>query len=65
MLQFKVDLRIIVTKGYSTFPKAPGLETYQQIQFSVITKILRGGRSYPTAEVQSASSTAPADRANL
>ena len=44
-------------KGYSTTSKAPELETYHQMQFSVIS----GHSSYPSAEMQSAYSIAPPD----
>ena len=32
---FRVDLGVMAMKGYSTFPKAPGLELYHQ-QFSIM-----------------------------
>ena len=40
-------------KGRSTFPKAPALESYPGHSL--------GGGVYPSAEVQSVCSTAPAD----
>ena len=49
----------MVIKGHSTFIKAPGLEPHHQMQFSVILRILIGA-GYPSAEVWSAYSAAPA-----
>ena len=58
-LQARVNPRAMAMKGYSTLPKAPGLEPCHQMQFNVISKTLIGkGGSYPTAEVQSVYSTA-------
>ena len=55
-------------KGYSAFPKAPTLlEPHHQMKFCDISRTLvRGGggeRSYPSADMQSVYSTAPADLA--
>ena len=48
---------------YSTFLKVPGLEPRHQIQFSVLTKTLIGGKkSYPSTEVLSVYSTATTDK---
>ena len=46
-------------KGYSTFPKAPGLEPNHQMQFCVIPRKLVGVGSYCFAEMHS---TTQADR---
>ena len=35
----KVEPRVMVIKGYSTFTKAAGQELYHQTQFSVISSI--------------------------
>ena len=35
----RVDLSVIAIKGYSTFPKAPGLVPYHQMQFSVTPRM--------------------------
>ena len=37
-------------KGYSIFPKAPGLESHHQIQFSVISRtlVMKGLTSWNT-----------------
>ena len=50
-------------KGYSTYLKAPGVEPHYQMQFSVMPGTMVKVRSYLTAEVQLAYSTAPTDRA--
>ena len=51
-------------KGYSAFPKAPALlEPHHQIVYCHIRTLVRA--SYPSAEVQSVYSTAPADLANV
>ena len=63
MLPFRarVDLGAMAMKGYSAFPKAPAsLEPYHQIVYCHIQDT-RWGWSYPSAEVQSVYSTAPAD----
>ena len=55
-LRARVDLRAMAMKGYSAFPKAPALlEPHHQI----VSRTLVGG--YPSAEVPSVYSTAPAD----
>ena len=38
----KVELRLMVMKGYSTFPKPPELEFHHQIDFNVIPRTLKG-----------------------
>ena len=40
-LLVRANLRVMVIKGYSTFPRAPRLEPNHQMQF-VIFKILNG-----------------------
>ena len=71
-LQARVDLGAMAMKGYSAFPKAPTLlEPHHQMKFCDISRTLvRGGggggggeRSYPSADMQSVYSTAPADLA--
>ena len=57
----------MVMKGYFTFPTAPELDLYHQMEFSVIPRTLGfffgGGESYPlSAEMQSVYSTASTDR---
>ena len=60
-LRARVDVGVMAIKEYSAFPKAPALlEPHHQI-FSVISRALVGGGSYPSAEKQSVYSTAPAD----
>ena len=52
-------------KGYSKSPKAPGVESHDQKQFSLILKTLvEGWERGPTssAEMQSAYFTAPGDK---
>ena len=51
-------------KGNSTFPKALGQEPHHQMEFSVIPRILDAGveESYPSAEIQLAYFTAPANK---
>ena len=39
-MRVRVDLGVMVIKGYSTFSKAPGLEFYHQMQFSLILRTL-------------------------
>ena len=39
-LWFRVDLGVIAMKGYSSFPKAPGLEPHHQLQFTLIPRTL-------------------------
>ena len=39
-LRVRVELGVTAKKRYSTFPKAPGLEHYHQMQFSVISRTL-------------------------
>ena len=36
LLRFKADIRVMVWKGYSTFPRSPELEPHHQMLFSVI-----------------------------
>ena len=56
-LRTRVELEAMAMKGYSAFPKAPALlKPHHHIWTLVI-----GGGSYPSAEVQSVYSTAPAD----
>ena len=57
----KVDLGVMATKRYSTFPKAPGLEPRHQMQFSVVSKTLIEREVLLSAEMQLAYSTIPAD----
>ena len=61
----RVDLGVLVMKACSTFFRAPELKSHHQMQFSVISRklvwCLHGGGSYPSAEMQSAYSTAQAD----
>ena len=58
----RVDLGAMVMKGYSAFPKAPALlEPHHQIVKCHIQDTRWRGGSYPSAEVQSVYSTAPAD----
>ena len=48
------ELGVIAMKEYSTFPKAPGLELDHQIQFSVISRTLVGGKgTFPFTEMAS------------
>ena len=47
-------------KEYSTFPKAPGLEPRNQMLYTIKSRTRVEG-SYPSTEMQSAYSTAPAD----
>ena len=55
-LQARVDLEAMAIKGYSAFPKTPALlEPHHQIV----------RESYPSADVQSVYSTAPADWAKI
>ena len=50
-------------EGYAKFPKVPGVESHHEIQFSVKNRTLvRGGGSYPSAEVQLAYFAVPTDR---
>ena len=61
-LRARVDLGAMAMKEYSAFPKAPALlEPHHQIVSCHIQDTLYGGGSYPSAEVQSVYSTAPAD----
>ena len=50
-------------KGYSAFPKAPALMEPRHQFICVIVRILVVEEFYPSAEMQSVYSTAPADRA--
>ena len=60
----RMDLGVMAMKGYSAFPKAPNITGTSPIRlFSVLSRTLIGGVSYPSAEVQSVYSTAPADGA--
>ena len=53
-------LGVMSVKRYSAFPKAPALlEPHHQI-VNVIFRTLNGWRSYPSVEMQSVYSTAPA-----
>ena len=58
-----MDLGVMAMKGYATFTKAPEILGNLTIRlFSINIRILVGeGGSYPSAEVQSVYSTAPAD----
>ena len=61
-LGFRVDLEAM--KGYPTFPKVLGFEPYHQIQCHIEDICCGGsggGKSYPSAEMQSAYFTAPTD----
>ena len=40
ILQSRADQRVMVMKGYSMFPKVPGLEPHRQMLFHVIPKKL-------------------------
>ena len=62
-LQARVDLGVMVMKGYSMFFKAPGLEPHHQM-FSVIlrTLVVWGGDGYLSEEVQLAYSIAPVNK---
>ena len=62
-LWVRLNLGVMTVKEYSTFPKAQGWELFHQMQFNVILKTLTGG-FLPTAEMQSASSTVPANWAD-
>ena len=64
MLQFRarVDLGVMAMKGCFAFLKAPASqETHHQICLVSYTGHSLGAESYPSAEVQSMYSTAPAD----
>ena len=64
-LRARLDLVAMAIKGCSAFPKAPALlEPQHQIIVSYPGHSLGRG-SYPSAEVQSVYSTAPADWANF
>ena len=63
--QAKADPVVMAIKGSSTFSQAPGLESYNQIQFSAISKTHFEGVSYPSVKMHSANSTAPADWDNF
>ena len=55
---------VMALKGYTTFPKVPGLEPHHQVQFNVIPLETRcWGVSYPSTEVQPAYYTAPVNKA--
>ena len=57
-LWVRVDLGIMVMKGYSIFSKSPRLESHYKMQFCVICKTLVGwGSLTPSAEMQLAYST--------
>ena len=59
----RVNLRTMAKKGCSAFPKTPAsLEPHHQIVYCHIRTLIGG--SYPSVEVQSVYSTAPADWAN-
>ena len=62
-LRARVDLGAIAIKGYSTFPKYPASGTSPSDCFVSYPGQSLGG-SYPSAEVLSVYSTAPADWAN-
>ena len=64
-LQVRVDLRIMTMKGYS--PHSSKLQNWNFTirLFSVISRTLIGGGSYPSAEMQSVNSTALDDWARL
>ena len=51
-LRVKVDLGGIAMKGYSTFPKTPRLELYDQIVECHIQDIRSDERSYLSAQIQ-------------
>ena len=60
-LRARVDFGVMAIKEYSTFPKAPALvEPHNEIVQCHI-QVTHGGGSYPSIEVQSVYSTAPAD----
>ena len=56
----RVDLGVKAIKEYSTFSKSSGLKLYHQMVYCHIQDTLRGGVPYPSAEMQSVYSTAPA-----
>ena len=60
-LQANVDLGTMAMKGYSHPPKLQHFWNLTIRLLSVKSGTLVGGRSYPSAEVQSVYSTFPAD----
>ena len=58
-----MDLGVIAMKGYSTFSKAPELESHHQTQFSIISRTLIAGWDYLSAEMQPAYSKTRGDGA--
>ena len=54
-LRISLDLGVMTMKGYSTFPKAPGLEPHHQMDHNHIQA------SNLSSKKQSAHSTTPAD----
>ena len=65
-LRARVDLAAMAMKGCSAFPKAPALlEPHHQIVWCQIQDTHWVKESYPSAEVQSVYSIAPADWVNL
>ena len=60
----RVDLGAMAIKGYSAFPKAPASLEFHHQTVQCHIQDTRWERSYPSAEVQSVYSTAPADWAS-
>ena len=58
LLRVRVDLGVMVMKGYFTFHKAPEQEPQYQIHFSVKPRVFVGEESYPSTEGQPAYRTA-------
>ena len=47
---FKVDLRVMAMKEYTTFLRSPEVDPHHQMRFSVISKTPPfGGRSYSSS----------------
>ena len=63
-LQARVDLGVMAIKEYSTFPKVPALLKFSPSDCLVSYPEHSLGDSYPSAEMQSVYSAAPADWAN-
>ena len=63
---FRVDMGVMVMKGYSTFPKAPELKLFCQIQSNAIFRTLIGEvRFYSFAEMSVAYFTASTNNAAI
>ena len=63
-LRTRVDLGVMAMKGYSASPKLQHHWNIAIILFSVISRTLVVVGSYPSEEMQSGYSTAPADWAS-